>query len=296
MQESDDFVVPNEYCGLDGILPSTNDWSHWGVSGFENNGLLPRKYTSAKENLTNNSNSDTRMSPAEGIKVPRVQLVQKSGSSISSEDFLMTDRRMRTSDDLFRDLIDFEVQDSMQSMDDIFLDSFLDQDLMHLENLYESSDSTTDPMHLQGNLRMAVLEDLERLADYSTRREDSDANLVASQTVELSTITESLGAAAVEGEPACVEATVLQELENVMLQLNSKTRICIRDALYRLAGRSKEERDVANVMDYWTPGSDIYCRNSRSECTSEPKTNVIDRAIATLMFAGPGNAAAAFGS
>ncbi|KAK8942984.1 hypothetical protein KSP39_PZI008957 [Platanthera zijinensis] len=277
VQESDDFVVPNEYFGLDVILPSTNDWSHW---GFESNGLT-RKYhcnTSAKENLLANSNSDTRMSPVEGIKVPRVQ---KSGSSISFEDFLMTGRRMKTSDDLYRDLIDFEVQDGLQNMDDIFLDSsFLDQDLMHLDNLYKSSSDTAVPSAPQ----------------FFTRREDSDANFGASQLVELSTITESLGEADVEGEPVCMEATVLQELENVMLQLNSRTRICIRDALYRLAGRSKEERDVANVMGC-TPRSDIYCGNSRKEAAEsiEPKTNVIDRAIATLMFARPGNAAA-FGS
>ncbi|KAK8962039.1 hypothetical protein KSP40_PGU012179 [Platanthera guangdongensis] len=250
VQESDDFVVPTEYCGLDVILPSTNDWSHW---GFESNGLTRKHHcnTSAKENLLANSNSDTRMSSVEGIKVPRVQ---KSGSSISSEDFLMTDRRMKTSDDLYCDLIDFEVQDGLQNMDDIFLDSsFLDQDLMHLENLYKSSSDTAVPSAPQ----------------FFTKREDSpyyfqDANLGASQLVELSTITESLGEADVEGEPVCMEETVLQELENVMLQLNSRTRICIRDALYRLAGRSKEERDVANVMG-WTPHSDIYCGNSRKE-------------------------------
>ncbi|XP_031498241.1 uncharacterized protein LOC116262857 isoform X1 [Nymphaea colorata] len=82
-----------------------------------------------------------------------------------------------------------------------------------------------------------------------------------------------------------LEATVLYELETSMAQLNAKTRICFRDALYRLARNSWPQTAAKVAVD------DI-CINSNGE--RELETNVIDRAIAKLLFNNVGHDTAQF--
>lgn len=118
---SNDFMVPSELDRLEVIPPSTEeDWFQWEVSRLENDRL--RKYIakSEKDNLTN-LNSDARVPPLNESKVPQVSLGEGSSSLSPCEDGLLLDCSMRTSDDLFNDLPDFEIQTSMQNMDDIFL-------------------------------------------------------------------------------------------------------------------------------------------------------------------------------
>lgn len=278
---SNDFIVPSELDGLEVLSPSTEDWFQWEMSGFEN-AVLPRKYsaTSEKENLTN-LKSDTRVPPLKESKVPQVHLGESSSSSSPCEDGLLFDCSMRTSDDLFNDLPDFEIQTSMQNVDDIFLDSFPVMDLMQLENPYELM-HIPESMHPPWTWRISILEGSDTFMKDSAGREDADPNFGAAYIVDPSPISEGF-IANVADEPVCVEAIVLKELQNVMLQLNSKTRISIRDALYRLANSARDKNanlcQSGSFMDL-PSHSELFCGTSRQEL----KTNEIDRAIAALMF------------
>ncbi|XP_020702591.1 uncharacterized protein LOC110114152 [Dendrobium catenatum] len=291
--ESNDFMVPTGQDGFEVIPPLTEGWFQWRVRGFEDDGL-PGNYscTSEKEILAN-FNADTRVPPLKESKVPRDYLGEGSSCSSPREGFLL-DCRMRTSDELFNDLPDFEIQTSMQNMDDIFLDSYPVQDLMHLENPYESI-HIPDSTHSPWNWRISMLEDSDTLMNDVSREEDDlieDPNFESHHIIDPIPTPESFITSAAD-EPMCMEATVLKELENVMLQLNIETRICIRDALYRLAKSSKEQHNFnlcesGSFMDL--PSYSEFSRGtSRQELSGshEQKTNVIDRAIAALMFDRP---------
>ncbi|KAI3975589.1 hypothetical protein MKX01_017502 [Papaver californicum] len=86
------------------------------------------------------------------------------------------------------------------------------------------------------------------------------------------------------------KASELQDLEDVMTQLTSETRIFFRDALYRLANNSKQQQQSQNQNrcgeDYKPQASTIHQENSmygRSD-NMELETNIIDRTVAKLMF------------
>ncbi|WRX12889.1 hypothetical protein QQP08_005376 [Theobroma cacao] len=92
-------------------------------------------------------------------------------------------------------------------------------------------------------------------------------------------------------EGISLEESVLQELEMVTVQLSNKTRICFRDAFYRLAKNSKQNPVVINQhgnvcvrthAPMWIV-SEEKMRSGRKE-TTESETNSIDRAIANLTF------------
>ncbi|XP_007010825.2 PREDICTED: protein LNK3 isoform X2 [Theobroma cacao] len=92
-------------------------------------------------------------------------------------------------------------------------------------------------------------------------------------------------------EGISLEESVLQELEMVTVQLSNKTRICFRDAFYRLAKNSKQNPVVINqhgnvCVRTHAPMWIVYeekMRSGRKE-TTESETNSIDRAIANLTF------------
>ncbi|KAB2031361.1 hypothetical protein ES319_D05G299900v1 [Gossypium barbadense] len=88
-----------------------------------------------------------------------------------------------------------------------------------------------------------------------------------------------------------LEESVLKELETVTAQLSDKTRICFRDAFYRLAKNSKQNPVALNQQGNlhvrthspkWTI-SEEKIRSGKKE-TTESETNTIDRTIANLTF------------
>ncbi|KAB2083871.1 hypothetical protein ERO13_A05G283500v2 [Gossypium hirsutum] len=88
-----------------------------------------------------------------------------------------------------------------------------------------------------------------------------------------------------------LEESVLKELEKVTAQLSDKTRICFRDAFYRLAKNSKQNPVALNQQGNlhvrthspkWTI-SEEKIRSGKKE-TTESETNTIDRTIANLTF------------
>ncbi|XP_022885054.1 protein LNK3-like isoform X2 [Olea europaea var. sylvestris] len=89
-------------------------------------------------------------------------------------------------------------------------------------------------------------------------------------------------------EVTSMEESVYLELRSLTVKLTESTRICIRDALYRLAKNSKHEdtNHVPNEND--TPegcSPTIYREASRlGDTEEEESTNAIDRTVANLLF------------
>ncbi|KAI7757961.1 hypothetical protein M8C21_018682 [Ambrosia artemisiifolia] len=80
-----------------------------------------------------------------------------------------------------------------------------------------------------------------------------------------------------------MEASVLNDLERVTAQFTNKTRLCFRDAFYRLAESSKESLNSCQAEESMMTSNDDTLRAGETEDT-ESKTNVIDRAVANLIF------------
>ncbi|KAM0064767.1 putative LNK family protein [Helianthus debilis subsp. tardiflorus] len=80
-----------------------------------------------------------------------------------------------------------------------------------------------------------------------------------------------------------MEAFVLNDLERVTAQFTDKTRICFRDAFYRLAESSKQPFNSCQNGESSMISDDDTLRAGETE-DAESKTNVIDRAVANLIF------------
>ncbi|QHO59929.1 protein LNK1 isoform X1 [Arachis ipaensis] len=94
-----------------------------------------------------------------------------------------------------------------------------------------------------------------------------------------------------------LEATSFRQLQQVMDQLDIRTKLCIRDSLYRLAKSAEQRHTDANVNGQL--GDDIETRKAlmtqgADRCTGfmdvETNTNPIDRSIAHLLFHRPSDA------
>ncbi|KAK6228580.1 hypothetical protein SCA6_000920 [Theobroma cacao] len=166
---------------------------------------------------------------------------------------------------------DYELDDfgRFQQMDDIFLSSLL-EDLLGSEDLQKSV--CFSPEDQCGRVPADYLLTDAPLAKILAPPERNSETGFVSEGISL-------------------EESVLQELEMVTVQLSNKTRICFRDAFYRLAKNSKQNPVVINQhgnvcvrthAPMWIV-SEEKMRSGRKE-TTESETNSIDRAIANLTF------------
>lgn len=91
-----------------------------------------------------------------------------------------------------------------------------------------------------------------------------------------------------------LEATSFRQLQLVMEQLDSRTKLCIRDSLYRLARSAEQRHNHANLgggcTDYRNADG-TFMSEGMNKCTGfmdiETDTNPIDRSIAHLLFHRP---------
>ncbi|WVZ02896.1 hypothetical protein V8G54_023702 [Vigna mungo] len=90
-------------------------------------------------------------------------------------------------------------------------------------------------------------------------------------------------------EKLSLEECTLLGFEMLVAQFTEKTRICFRDALFRLAKNTKqhavEDLDGDLNMHQEMPHS-VYNETMRSvdKKPMESETNIVDRAVANLMF------------
>lgn len=88
-----------------------------------------------------------------------------------------------------------------------------------------------------------------------------------------------------------LEAIGFRQLQHVMEQLDIRTKLCIRDSLYRL-GQSAEQRHNGDGRDGRDTDTNVgQMPEETDECTGfmdmETNTNLIDRSIAHLLFHRP---------
>ncbi|KAG4148422.1 hypothetical protein ERO13_D05G284500v2 [Gossypium hirsutum] len=145
------------------------------------------------------------------------------------------------------------------------------------------------PMIIEGFGRGSLLED-------PTWSEDLQKSFCFSPEYECETMAtdhllEDITANGLVSKGISLEESVLKELETVTAQLSDKTRICFRDAFYRLAKNSKQNPVALNQQGNlhvrthspkWTI-SEEKIRSGKKE-TTESETNTIDRTIANLTF------------
>lgn len=108
-----------------------------------------------------------------------------------------------------------------------------------------------------------------------------------------STLQESSCMSSILSNGISLEAASFRQLQDVMEQLDNRTKLCIRDSLYRLA-RSAEQRHSACKTS--SSSRDEIIRNGapsgeENKCVGfmdpETETNPIDRSIARLLFYKP---------
>ncbi|KAG9148754.1 hypothetical protein Leryth_013435 [Lithospermum erythrorhizon] len=88
-----------------------------------------------------------------------------------------------------------------------------------------------------------------------------------------------------------IEATSFRQLQNAMERLDLRTKLCIRDSLYRLAQSAEQRNQYVNMNGVSTDDRDSMSADQGNKFTSfmdiETETNPIDRSIAHLLFHRP---------
>lgn len=315
----DDVVVPND--GGSDRLPSPDSWSKWGISAsecFQPTNKCFSIYPQFTKELNYNGSSlfdDMEMETSVNEK-------DLSSSSSVCEGF-SEDSLQQTTHSLNRTNNQLEDLAGLEQMDDIFLSSLLD-DLPGAENVHKSFYFCPDSSGLLPTDNISTSMSLESQSFSSSAHSAGSSKYLknhafspavgsekghatTSQYIQCNSEQKACPSVKAEsvfpppeqgsmngllGEETSVEESVLHELEMVMTQLNEKTRICFRDALYRLANNSKgnlatQSQDGDQASEIEEPSSwaaqDETIRSGSNKGT-ESETNTIDRAIANLMF------------
>ncbi|KAJ4777244.1 Serine hydroxymethyltransferase 1 [Rhynchospora pubera] len=207
----------------------------------------------------------------------------------------------------------------LDQADDIFMNSLSDQDIRDMVNTVEPSQQVVNPCNKEApsqdilaNLlndpinnvfcqdEMTTINDLDTFA-ISVLSEDLPVNssmmsqgYVASDSSNMMNPKESIMESRMivpdVATPKIFEATVLCELEAALSGINERTRICFRDAFYRLANDSKVSRDETKNKFLEFHYEPSFNTNSNANFRAyrvqpvEKETNVIDRAVVNLLL------------
>ncbi|CAL0328803.1 unnamed protein product [Lupinus luteus] len=268
-----DFRVPEDRDLLD-RHPSPQNWSGWGINapeGFES----PKKYFTADTNSTELEFDFMDEGFSHEIELG-VSLHDKDQSTSSSAHGGLLELSFQQTE-ISSDQPNCKLQDlsCFEQTDDIFLDSMID-DLSCVEDqhnsFYFSSENTCS------NTPRTSQEDIEAskfVPYYANSNDCLDIEYNRDETMH--------------GQYS-LEESILQNLEMAIAQFTGKTRICFRDALYRLARDTKQQHLVENLdggLNMQEPmPHEVLTDTMRSEDkeTMETDTNNVDRAVANLMY------------
>ncbi|CAN0862924.1 Protein LNK3 [Linum grandiflorum] len=290
----DDLVVPKDQSLSDSYQSHGSCWSNWELDSHKSF-QFPQKYF-----LSNVSQTSGNQLEMESTSTPDKDLSSCSsfGTRPGSENsFQFTTTRQEQDyqlngmakiehmdDHFLSSLIDdlqemddnqnspcfsSESQDCMIPGDELWTEAAVDSGSVssngftctrsNLQSMNHETSRVLPPQSRPRDLKKSGLQQLKVPAFVSVPSEEDDCTNLEEQD-----------------EPSCEEAA-LYELALVMSQLTTKTRICFRDALYRLAKNSRPLEVVHEEPDTdfpsWLEGS-----------VMEPQTNQIDRAIANMMF------------
>jgi len=135
-----------------------------------------------------------------------------------------------------------------------------------------SHDLQDDPSNADGSLETLVNPSKDKCEVSTMKRSRSDADIESSSNGEVA---------------------VLEELEDIMFQLTKKTRVCLRDAFYRLAESSETQCTAANGGSITSSNEQSFQQSEGIESSTstsdraERDTNAIDRTVAILAFKQP---------
>uniref|UniRef100_A0A0A9D7A8 Protein LNK3 n=1 Tax=Arundo donax TaxID=35708 RepID=A0A0A9D7A8_ARUDO len=209
---------------------------------------------------------------------------------------------------------------------DIFLSQFSDEEMRSMDAPFEALDMFPDSMHrllsyenmLSGVLTCSEHEDVKLDRNgidtidicgfplFSHDLQNDSRNCAEPNSSEIPADPASKDKAGVsmtkrnrsmtdaESAPG-FEALVLEELEDVVIQLTKKTRICVRDAFYRLAESSKAKCSTANGsaeagnsrQSFQQPEGNASRVPIPTPGCPERETNAIDRTVADLTLKPP---------
>ncbi|CAK7336470.1 unnamed protein product [Dovyalis caffra] len=310
----DDFVVPKDQELYD-RLPSPESWSKWCTSASES-----QEFSKMDSKMTEGDlkfNGEILRNEVESFYNGKNQSRGSCTSGGLSEESLPQTA-------LSRDQPDYQLDDlaEIEQLDEIFLSSFL-EDLPRNGNLQNSfcfSPEAECGMVSADNPSTDTISDLQSISNdghgmgsseylkthafspsvsweeggvaashfNACDSDQEDWAPVKASRVNVSVPSEHDGTIGLLDEETSLQKSVLKELETVMAQLNDKTRICFRDALYRLANYSKQHIVEPNqkgdvCIETLCSGEDEKMR-SGGKTTIEMETNTIDRTIANLMF------------
>ncbi|KAI4323579.1 hypothetical protein L6164_023175 [Bauhinia variegata] len=277
-----DLLVPKDQDLLD-RLPSPDSWSNWGVSaseGFDS----PKKFcmmdTSPRE-VDFNFNDESFNSEIE-IESSLHDKNQSSSSSVCGrlpeQSFQQTALSCGQPNYQLQDLSRFE------RMEDIYLNSLFD-DLLNVENRKKSI--CFSPEFQCGKIPGGSQKDNVDTEFAPCKSESMECLDIEALPVEVFDSKNNGDEDTLE--QSLLEESILKDLEVVITQMTEKTRICFRDALYRLARNTNQQ----HVMDQQ---GDLNMEKAMPEMDNnetvrsvdkkpmESETNSVDRAIASLMY------------
>ncbi|CAN1813518.1 Protein LNK3 [Linum perenne] len=301
----DDLVVPKDQSLSDGFQSSESCWSNWGLDQF------PQKYFVSNGNPALEQLRFDGQTCCDQLEMESGSIQEKELSScLSFGGRLGSDNSFQRTGTTTQEEQDYQRggMAGIEHMDDQFLSSLID-DLQEMDDNQNSpcfssesqdcvipgeeiwTDAGVDSGSVSSN-GFTTGSSCTHSYFHSTDRETSRAFPSQSGPCvsEKKTGVQQLKVPSfvsvpseddctnlqVQDEPSCEEAA-LHELDLVMTQLTTKTRICLRDALYRLAKNSRPLEAAYEELDMdipsWSEGSGM-----------EPQTNQIDRAIANMMF------------
>ncbi|KAE8038440.1 hypothetical protein FH972_010951 [Carpinus fangiana] len=312
----DELVVP-KYQELSDRLPSPDSWSKWGISESESFRSTNKRFF-MDANLAQQLNHNGKRMHNE-VEYDAFHDKEHSCGSSTCEGFSEESFHQRA---VSRDRPDCQLNDlaGFEQMNDIFLSSLLEDlpeaesidgsfyfspesqcGMMPIDNLDSQSmwndvnNTTGNSKYLKRHASSPLVEwdngDLTAVQFIPCNLEQIDHPPVKEPFGEDTVSSEQISMNGDLGQETSTEESVLLELEMVMTQLTEKTRICFRDALYRLAKNSKQHLLATQKKDGylaieeappWT-APDTTMR-SESKKAMESETNVVDRAVANLMF------------
>lgn len=278
----EDLVVPKDYEQQE-MITSPESWSQMGMNGFGGSSFPKKNFNSnvnmTREELSFNGGKNfyTSINMADSNNE-----VSKSNNSSMSQELYSNGGSL-----LWNDQADFqqftEEEARINHMDDIFFSSLLEEDPTQDStesrgNAYLDNNASIFEGEMVNSLNIGSrgqsIGSSKYLKTHAFSPSTDWVNREASTTCQMPKNT---------SDENTMEESVLNDLERVTAQFTDKTRICFRDALYRLAESSKQSLSSCQDGESMMTSNDDTIMAGETE-DSESKTNVIDRAVANLMF------------
>ncbi|XP_021993904.1 protein LNK3 isoform X3 [Helianthus annuus] len=245
----EDLVVPKDYEKAQ-TIPSQESLLQWGMTSFGNSN--PKKYFDSNINMTHE------------------ELYNNGGSLLWNDEadfqqFAEEEARINNmDDDIFFSLLEEDpINDSAKTHDNTILGNNVD----NIEGEMVNSQYVARHGQSIGSSKYLKTHDFSPPADWANGNVSTTYQVPKQYT----------------SNENSMEAFVLNDLERVTAQFTDKTRICFRDAFYRLAESSKQPFNSCQNGESSMISDDDTLRARETE-DAESNTNVIDRAVANLIF------------